>query len=290
MSAPPPPYPEPYYDPSVKYPAPNDYGLTQETNESREQKFRNIVNKHEISLDFSQRLQQLQGFKIVFIFDDSGSMNAPLMESPLNNNNTLLKATRWDELQYFSKISIEIATLFDPEGCSIYFLNKKPSPVLNIKNEFQVEQLFRDKPQGFTPLPRVLDQVLDDNNMYLNEKKLLIVIVTDGEPTNDYGYSSIPEFKQILQKRNKRVFTTIVACTDDDESVDYLNRWDRELPNLDVVDDFRNERAEIRNVKGKNFPFSFGDYVVKSLVGSIDPELDNMDEVPPKRKSKCNIL
>ncbi len=39
---------------------------------SREEKFRNIINKHEISLDFSQRLQQLQGFKIVFVFDDSG--------------------------------------------------------------------------------------------------------------------------------------------------------------------------------------------------------------------------
>lgn len=44
---------------------------------SREERFREIIEKHEISVDFSQRLQQLQGFKIVFIFDDSGSMNAP---------------------------------------------------------------------------------------------------------------------------------------------------------------------------------------------------------------------
>ena len=83
---------------------------------SRDEKFKDIVDKYEISLDFSQRLQQLQGFKIVFIFDDSGSMNAPVMDSPLNNSNSLLKATRWDELQYFAKISLEIATLFNPEG------------------------------------------------------------------------------------------------------------------------------------------------------------------------------
>jgi hypothetical protein len=68
------------------------------------------------------------------------------------------------------------------------------------------------------------------------------------------------------------------VCTDDEDSVNYLNRWDRTIPNLDVVDDYRSERMEIKKVKGPNFRFSFGDYVVKSLVGSIDPELDKMDE------------
>lgn len=83
---------------------------------SREELFRDIINKHEINIDYAQRLQLLQGYKVVFIFDDSGSMNTPLSESPLNNQDTLLKASRWDELQYFAKISVEIATLFDPEG------------------------------------------------------------------------------------------------------------------------------------------------------------------------------
>ena len=64
---------------------------------SSEEKFRSIVNKHEINHEFNQRLQQLQGFKITFIFDDSGSMNTPLMDSPPNNQNSILKATRWDE-------------------------------------------------------------------------------------------------------------------------------------------------------------------------------------------------
>ena len=91
---------------------------------SREHKFREIIQKHEISSDFANRLQQLQGFKVVFIFDDSGSMNTVLQDSPLNNSSNLFKATRWDELQYFSNIAIEIASLFDPEGCSVYYLNR----------------------------------------------------------------------------------------------------------------------------------------------------------------------
>jgi hypothetical protein len=79
-----------------------------------------------------------------------------------------------------------------------------------------------------------------------------------------------------------------VACTDDDEAVSYLNKWDRELDNLDVVDDYRSERKEVKAAQGSSFPFSFGDYVVKSLIGSIDPTLDNLDE-KKKRKKKCVI-
>lgn len=36
--------------------------------------------------------------------------------------------------------------------------------------------------------------------------------------------------------------------------------------------------AEVKKAKGASYPFSFGDYVVKSLIGSVDPELDGMDE------------
>jgi hypothetical protein len=46
---------------------------------------------------------------------------------------------------------------------------------------------------------------------------------------------------------------------DDKESMSYLNDWDRKIPNLDVVDNYRNEREQIRALRGKNVPFSFGD-------------------------------
>ena len=69
----------------------------------------------------------------------------------------------------------------------MYFLNRKPSPVRNVSHESQVIPLFKNKPKGFTPLPRVLEQVLSDISRYVNEKKLLIIIATDGEPTDDNG-------------------------------------------------------------------------------------------------------
>ena len=59
----------------------------------------------------------------------------------------------------------------------------------------------------------------------------------------------------------------------------YLNNWDQTIPRLDVVDDFRSEKLEILRVQGSTFKFSFGDYIVKSLIGAIDPEMDSLDEV-----------
>ncbi|CAF4036771.1 unnamed protein product [Rotaria sp. Silwood1] len=58
----------------------------------------------------------------------------------------------------------------------------------------------------------------------------------------------------------------------------YLNDWDKVIPNLDVVDDYRSEKEEILACQGKSFPFSYGDYVVKILMGGIDSWFDEWDE------------
>ena len=39
----------------------------------------------------------------------------------------------------------------------------------------------------------------------------------------------------------------------------YLNDWDRIIPHLDVVDDYRSEKEEVLACQGPSFPFSFGD-------------------------------
>ena len=84
--------------------------------------FKKLIKKHDISRFFSKKLRVLYDFKIVFILDDSGSMNERLDDSPLNRGD--YKATRWDELQEFMKISIEIASVLNEVGCDVYFLNR----------------------------------------------------------------------------------------------------------------------------------------------------------------------
>lgn len=272
--------------PSTPQYNPNPYANNNNSNNNRganEQRFAEILSKYEISRDFSDRLQKyLFGTKIVYVYDDSGSMNSVLNDSPLNTG--LFKATRWDELKNFSKVSIEIANIFNPNGVDVFFLNR---PVArNVKSLADLDPYFVNRPNGYTPLRRVCDSVLAENRN-VAENKLLLVIVTDGEPTDDYGREDIHGFKKVLQSRGKNVYTTIVSCTDEDHTMDYLNNWDRVLPRLDVVDDYRNERLEVLRAKGQRFPFSYGDYIVKTLIGSMDPQLDNMDE---QKDCGCTIV
>jgi hypothetical protein len=146
--------------------------------------FKEIMNKHKISMFFAKKLKNLKSFKIVYILDDSGSMNKTLEDSPLNKGS--FKATRWDELQEFIKISIEIANTVNPEGCDVYFLNRRM--VKNVKKPEDILNSFKRSPGGFTPITKRLITVLKDNMPnVLNDKKLLVVIVTDGEPTDLYG-------------------------------------------------------------------------------------------------------
>lgn len=259
----------------------------QPTQANREDIYRTIVQKYEISQDFARRMQMLQGFKTVFIFDDSGSMKAPLEDSPLNQAGSMLRASRWDELKYFAEISIEIASVFDSNGCDVHFLNK--GPFNKIMHASQLEQQFREGPGGYTPLANAFNAVLSQNRDEIREKKLLVIVVTDGQPTDTVGNVDIKGFKNVLQSRSPmdRIFCTIVACTDDDSCIDYLDKWDRQIPNLDVCDDYRTERQQIRKVQGSQHTFSYGDYVVKSLIGAIDPELDQADE--KKSKKDCII-
>ena len=193
---------------------PPSYEASQEASSHTEQeqttelKFEEIINKYEISRLFSQKLGILASFKIVFIFDDSGSMNSTLNDSPLNTNT--FKATRWEELQEFAKISIEIANVFNKEGVDVHFLNRQS--VRNVKTINDLAYLLEKKPSGYTPLNKILKKVLSESNIP-STKKLLVLIVTDGEPTDDRGQEDIYGFKQSLMQRNAKTYTTIVSCT-----------------------------------------------------------------------------
>ena len=47
----------------------------------------------------------------------------------------------------------------------------------------------------------------------------------------------------------------------------YLNNWDKTIPNLDVVDDYKSEKKEILACQDESFPFSFGDVrIIRNLL------------------------
>jgi hypothetical protein len=69
---------------------------------------------------------------------------------------------------------------------------------------------------GATPLVPVLRQVLKDKRNQVYERKLLILIATDGVPTNDRERPDIETVEHVLRNERKptnQIPVTIIACT-----------------------------------------------------------------------------
>jgi hypothetical protein len=250
------------------------------TAEDRMHKFAQIAGRHEINHNFAARLRQLEGYEIVFLCDDSGSMATAVGKLYLisksfqlhfyftgeTSNAFAVRYTRWDELKQIVSITVDIGSVLDPDGLDIYFLNRPP--VLRVTDASQLLPAFSQPPNGLTPITRVLRQILNAKQGVIQERKLLIIIATDGQPTDEFGTTDIDTLERVLRHERKtpeRILITFCACTDDDQAVGYLNKWDATIPFVDVCDDYRSEREEIWRViivyksitNSSNFIFRF---------------------------------
>lgn len=252
---------------------------------AKKARLKNIAQRFEICDEFAQYLTQLEGKEIVCLFDDSGSMNAGVDEQSGDPFRT--SQTRWSELKAKAGIIIDIASAFDPTGVDVYFLNRPPLRNIVCSEQLVNSPQFINPPSGGTPLAKVLKSILQEKVTEIKERTLVILIATDGLPTNDAGNTDVQGFKDVLNSRNplSKIFVTIMACTDDENVIGYLNGWDKELTNLDVVDDYQSERKEIIKAQGSQFKFTLGDYVIKSLLGSFVPWFDSLDEKKVKSKT-----
>ena len=71
----------------------------------------------------------------------------------------------------------------DSNGVDIYFLNREP--MLNVTDTRYVHQAFNTPPQGLTPLVPALRRILAAKRNQTYERKLLILIATDGYAHQD---------------------------------------------------------------------------------------------------------
>ena len=216
-------------------------------------------------------LLQLQDYEIIIVCDDSGSMKTTV-------DNT--ERTRWDELRSIVKIILEISVKFDSNGVDIYFLNRRE--YLKVKDPQTVDEAFTKPPRGYTPLVPVLEHIFKlPMTRRGADKKLLVFVATDGEPTDKDGNSMIPELKRLMveARQSDTTYVSFLLCTDDPKAVGYLTEWDRTMKNVDVTDDYETEKIEIcKCQQNSDYPFSYGDYIVKALVGAIIPSIDRLDE------------
>lgn len=243
--------------------------------------FRMLAAEFDIRPDFAERVLALENFDLVVVCDDSSSM---LFIGSLRNlfvdGRLIERPTRWDELRRIVRIVTRFAVTMDPDGVGVYFLNR---PVVRGVRAFDnVAPSFAVPPMGSTPLVRTLDQVIRD---YASaERKVVVFVATDGLP--DEG---IDQLKHRIQTLPAHMSMTILACTNEVPVLNALNDIDATCDRVDVVDDYEHEREEVLRAQGRDFLFSFGDYVVKAMVGSMDPYLDNLDEKSLVGASCCSV-
>lgn len=69
---------------------------------------------------------------------------------------------------------------------------------------------------GATPVVRVLRDILRAKKQEIKERRLLILLATDGAPTDDQGRPKVEELKHFLHSERRpidRIPVTIIACT-----------------------------------------------------------------------------
>ena len=71
----------------------------------------------------------------------------------------------------------------DSSGVDVYFLNR--DPVQNVTNPQSIRHVFNSPASGLTPLVPALRRILTAKRGQSYEKKLLILIATDGYRLND---------------------------------------------------------------------------------------------------------
>jgi ankyrin repeat protein len=233
---------------------------------------------HHIRDNFLLQASQLGRLcKFVLICDDSSSMNKfvrPGPGAPPVDPLSADKPTRWTELRSTCEVVVELACAIS-ESIDVHFLNH----IGALKGIHTTEQFiagFPAKPHGSVPLARAIRDVIAANKKLPKGKMLVILFATDGE--TDGGELEIAEVKEALATKPSWCKVQVLKITDNDDETSYLDEFDRAIEGVDVTDDYFSVLANVRKYRGQNTSFSFGDYLVKCLIGPLDKEIDEIDE------------
>jgi len=185
----------------------------------------------DLDKDMVTDLVKWAGTEVVVIADDSGSMRQ--VADPAR------RATRWDELKERLSQLLEILLLIDDGGgFELRFLNHGGSTMVRSQADLAGCWLWAS-PGGTTPLGKILSEYL--NPPYL-ENDRLVMIMTDGEPSD----VTFEQLRQSIAKKGKRVYVSVMMCTEDDDVVEKYDKKIDPIPGVDVLDDYFSEKNRLR--------------------------------------------
>jgi Mg-chelatase subunit ChlD len=213
----------------------------------------------------------------IWVVDSSGSMATRdghrLLPNGRNNsgrNKHALKSvacTRWSELQQTVEYHAQMAALLKKP--TIFRLLNDPGTIAGPQHFSVAERathvdhdlalaiatLQNTMPGGVTPLTKHICEIRQsivalEPSLRRDGTKVVLVLATDGIPTNDQGFSSdaiTTEFVNSLRSlEGLPVWIVVRLCTDEDAVVEFWNSLDEHLElSLEVLDDFTAEAKEV---------------------------------------------
>ncbi len=190
-------------------------------------------------------LEFLYDFNLVFVIDDSSTMNE-IVKRPIELS-FQSNLSKWDELKLIFGTLTEIV------------------PNLN-KSEIY---LLDDKPLGMNSIDKLFKVVLANHEKKENQtKNLLIIFLTDVKVTQDLNKSD--NLSQTLYGLPSNVYTCIINFSEDEQTNEYLNRLSCLLPNVtnDDLSSIRNVVEQQASIDPNKFRFNYADYLAKLLIES----------------------
>ena len=208
----------------------------------------------------------LSSFDTCLVVDDSGSM----------------AGSRWRETSRALESITPICTSHDADGVDIYFLNHPDSPFYhNVTSAATVKEIFSQvKPGGSTPTGQRLNFILKN---YLRKyernpnstKPLNVIIVTDGEPSDDVESPIISAAKKLdkLDAPAWQVGIQFFQVGRDPEAKKHLDQLDDDLAEIAGDDDLR-DIVDTVAYRGESGGELNGDGILKVVLGSVNRRLD----------------
>jgi hypothetical protein len=180
----------------------------------------------------------------------------------------LVSCSRWKEMQQTVDYHAQLAALLksptvfrmlnDPgttAGPQQFSIAERGDECIDEDLAVAQQTMLNTNPGGVTPLTRHVREMRDnvlrlEPGLRRNGTKVVIVLATDGLPTDPQGYSNDrvkQEFVEALRSlEGLPVWVVVRLCTDEESVVDFWNNLDSQLElSLEVLDDFTAEAAEV---------------------------------------------
>jgi hypothetical protein len=185
-----------------------------------------------------------------------------LLETSTQNDVRVERCTRWEELQEAVMYHAQLAALLEAPT-KFVLLNNPSGEHACLPGEMSIAERGKEwiqadleavqsnfskiSPGGVTPLTLHLHRI-HQSIQHLREK-IVLVLATDGRPTDAFGYSSVAvdrAFENALRMIQSNAWVVVRLCTDDAGVLDYYKKLDEQMElSLEVLDDYLDEAKEV---------------------------------------------